>query len=67
MGNAVGGVVNMTGKVISGIGNALTLADTPEEAECDFENIIFLNEHLTKKSKLVIRPETTMIVVHHKK
>ena len=67
MGDAVGGVVNITGKVISGIGNALTLADTPEEAECDFENIVFLNEHLTKKSKLVIKPETTMIVVHHKK
>lgn len=64
--NAVGGVVNVTEKVLSNITNALTLSDTPEDTICDFKNIVFLNNHLTKKEKLVIKPETMMIVVHQK-
>lgn len=67
VGNVVGGVVNMTGKVLTGITNALTLADTPEDAVYDYQNILYLNEHLTKKEKIVIRPDTTMVVVHNKK
>ena len=67
VGNAVGGVVNVTGKVLTGITNALTLADTPEGAEFDFNNIIYFNKHLTKKEKIVIKPDTTMVLVHNKK
>lgn len=60
------GVVNVTGKVLSTIGNALTLADTPEEALCDFQNVLFLNNKLTKKEKIVVKNDTMMIVVHQK-
>ena len=66
VGSAVGGVVNVTGKVLSTVTNALTLADTPEELSYDFKNIVYLNKHLNKKEKIVIKPETTMIVVHQK-
>ena len=67
MGNAVGGVVNMTEKMITGITNALTLADTPEEVEGDFQNVIYFNKGMRKKEKIVIRPETMMILVHDKR
>ncbi len=66
VGNAVGGVVNATGKVITGITNALTLADTPESQEYDFKNVLYINNHLTKKEKIIIKPDTTMVVVHNK-
>ena len=66
IGNAVGGAINATSKVLSSITNALTLADTPEELSWDFKNIIFLNNKLTKKEKIIIKPDTTMIVIHHK-
>ena len=62
----VGGVVNATEKVITGIGNVLTLSDTPEEVVYDFKNVTFLNNGLNKKEKININPETTMIVVHDK-
>ncbi len=64
--NAVGGVVNATTKVITNIGNVLTLADTPEETSMDFKNVRFLNTNLSKKEKIIIKPDTTMIVVHKK-
>lgn len=63
---AVGGVVNVTSKMISSIGNALTLADTPEEISMDFQDVRFLNNHLSKKEKIIIKPDTTMIVIHKK-
>ena len=64
--NVVSGAINVTGKVISGITNALTLSDTPEDAAVDFKDIMFLNKNLNKKEKIIIRPDTTMIVVHKK-
>ena len=63
---AVGGVVNATTKVISNIGNVLTLADTPEEVAVDFKDVRFFNTNLSKKEKIIVRPDTTMIVVHNK-
>lgn len=63
---AVGGVVNATTKVISNIGNVLTLTDTPEETAVDFKDVRFFNTNLSKKEKIIIRPDTTMIVVHNK-
>lgn len=66
VGNAVGGTINAAGKVLTSITNALTLADTPEESLCDFKNIIFLNNKLTKKEKVIIKPDTLMVVVHQK-
>ena len=67
VGNAVEGVANVTEKVFTSITNALTLADTPEETAIDLNNIIFLNNHLARKEKVVIKPDTTLIVVHNKK
>ena len=64
--NIVGGAVNAATKVISNIGNALTLADTPEETSMDFKDVRFFNVSLSKKEKIIIRPDTTMIVVHKK-
>lgn len=64
--NVVSGAINVTGKVISGITNALTLSETSEETSVDFKDIMFLNTNLNKKEKIVIRPDTTMIVVHQK-
>ena len=64
--NAVEGVANLTSKVITNIGNALTLADTPEETTMDFKNVRFLNTKLSKKENIVIKPDTTMIVIHNK-
>ena len=64
--SVVNGAINVTGKVISGITNALTLSDTPEDVSVDFKDIMFLNKNLNKKEKIVIRPDTTMIVVHKK-
>ncbi|MBO4856438.1 MAG: hypothetical protein J5511_03610 [Bacilli bacterium] len=61
---AVGGAVNLATKMVSNIGNALTLSDTPEEATCDFSNILLFNDHIRKKEKLVIKPDTIIIVVH---
>ena len=61
---AVGGAVNLATKMVSSIGNALTLSDTPEEAEYDFSNILLFNSHIRKKEKLVIKPDTIIIVVH---
>ena len=66
VGNAAVGVVNATGRVLSSIGNALTLADTPEESLCDFQNVLFLNSKLAKKEKIVIKNDTMIIVVHQK-
>ena len=62
----VGTVVNTTGKMISSIGSALTLSDTPEETTFDFKDVSFLNTSLNKKEKIIIKPDTTMIVVHDK-
>ena len=64
--NVVGGVANAATKVISSIGNALTLSDTPEETTMDFKNVRFFNSHLSKKEKIVIKPDTTIIVIHNK-
>lgn len=64
--NIVGGAVNAATKMISSIGNALTLADTPEETSMDFKDVRFFNVSLSKKEKISIRPDTTMIVVHKK-
>ncbi len=64
--SVVSGAINVTGKVISGITNALTLSDTPEDAAVDFKDIMFLNKNLNKKEKITIRPDTIMIVVHKK-
>ena len=61
---AVGGAVNLATKMVSNIGNALTLSDTPEEAEYDFTNILLFNNHIRKKEKLVIKPDTIIVVVH---
>ena len=65
-GNAVGGVVNVTGKMITNLGNALTLSDTPEEALADFQNVSLFNSHMRKMDKIVIKPETMIVVVHQK-
>ena len=65
--NVVSGAINATGKMITNIGNALTLADTPEDITVDFKDVVFLNKGLNKKEKIIIRPDTTMIVVHQKK
>ena len=64
--DAVGGVVNVTEKLLTTVGNALTLSDTAEEASVDFQNVLFLNNKLSKKQKLVIKPDTVMIVIHQK-
>ena len=65
--NVVSGAVNATEKVLTSITNVLTLSDTPDDATVDFTDVLFLNKNLTKKEKIVIRPDTTMIVVHQKK
>ena len=64
--NVVTGAFNVTEKVLTGIANVLTLSDTPEETSVDFQDVMFLNKGLNKKEKIVIRPDTTMIVVHQK-
>lgn len=61
---AVGGAVNLATKMVTNIGNALTLSDTPEEAACDFNNILLFNSHIRKKEKIVIKPDTIIVVVH---
>lgn len=67
MNDAMEGMKNATSKVFDGITNALTLADSPEETMLDLNNIIFLNSHLSRKEKVIIKPDTTLIVVHNKK
>ena len=64
--NMVSGAINVTEKVLTGITNVLTLSETSEESAVDFKDIMFLNNNLNKKEKIVIRPDTTMIVVHQK-
>ena len=64
VGNVVSGAINVTGKVLTSITNVLTLADTPEEGVVDFTDVMFFNKNINKKDKIVIRPDTTMIVVH---
>ena len=64
---AVTGAISVTGKVLSTIGNVLTLSDAPDDASVDFQDVMFLNKNLKKKEKIIIRPDTTMIVVHHNK
>ena len=66
VGNVVGGAINATGKVLTNITNVLTLSETPEEMSVDFKDVMFLNRNLNKKEKIIIRPDTTMIVVHNK-
>ena len=66
VGNVVGGAINATGKVLTNITNVLTLSETPEEMSVDFKDVMFLNKNLNKKEKIIIRPDTTMIVVHNK-
>ena len=65
--NVVTGAISATGKVLTNIGNALTLSDTPDDESVDFQDVMFLNKNLSKKEKIVIRPDTTMIVVHNNK
>ena len=64
--NVVSGAFNVTEKVLTGIANALTLSDTPEETSMDFKEVLFINNNLNKKEKIIIKPDTTMIVVHQK-
>ena len=66
VGGAVEGLMNTTGKMLSNLTNALTLADSPEETTLDFGNVSFLNSRLRKKEKLIIKPDTTIVVVHRK-
>ena len=67
VGGAVTGVIEGAEKVLTGITNVLTLSDTPGEASVDFTDVLFLNKNINKKEKIVIRPDTTMIVVHKNK
>ena len=64
--NVVSGAISATGKVLTSITNVLTLADTPEDVAVDFADVMFLNNKINKKDKIIIRPDTTMIVVHQK-
>ena len=64
--NVVSGAIKSTEKVLTNIANALTLSDTPEDVSIDFTDVMFLNKNLNKKEKIIIRPDTTMIVVHQK-
>ena len=63
---AVTGVINVAGKALTTVTNVLTLSDTPDEAAVDFTDVMFLNNHINKKEKIVIRPDTTIIVVNQK-
>ena len=65
--NVVSGAINATEKVMTTITNALTLSDTPDDISVDFKDVIFLNKNINRKEKIVIKPETTMIVVHQQK
>lgn len=60
---AVAGVISVTGKVLSTVTNALTLSDTPEDVKVDFTDVEFFNKSINKKEKVVVSPDTTMIVV----
>ena len=64
--NVVSGAIKSTEKVLTNIANALTLSDTPEDVSIDFTDVMFLNKNINKKEKIIIRPDTTMIVVHQK-
>ena len=64
--NVVSGALNVTEKVLTGITNVLTLSDTPEETSMDFKEVLFINNNLNKKEKIIVKPDTTMIVVHQK-
>ena len=63
---AVTGVLNIAEKTLTTVTNALTLSDAPDEAAVDFTDVMFLNNHINKKDKIVIRPDTTIIVVNQK-
>ena len=63
---AVTGVLNIAEKTLTSVTNALTLSDAPDEAAVDFTDVMFLNNHINKKDKIVIRPDTTIIVVNQK-
>ena len=63
---AVTGVLNIAEKTLTTVTNALTLSDVPDEAAVDFTDVMFLNNHINKKDKVVIRPDTTIIVVNQK-
>ena len=60
------GVLNIAEKTLTTVTNALTLSDAPDEAAVDFTDVMFLNNHINKKDKIVIRPDTTIIVVNQK-
>ena len=64
--NVVSGTIRSAEKVLTNIANALTLSDTPEDVSIDFTDVMFLNKNINKKEKIIIRPDTTMIVVHKK-
>ena len=64
--NVVNGAINATGAIINTITNVLTLSDTPEDVAVDFADVMFLNRNINKKDKIIIKPDTTMIVVHQK-
>ncbi len=64
VGNVVSGAINVTGKVLTSITNALTLSDSAEDVVMDFTDVMFFNKNIYKKDKIVIKPDTTMIVVH---
>ena len=49
--------------MLSTVTNALTLADTPEDVKVDFTDVEFFNKSINKKEKVVVSPDTTMIVV----
>ena len=67
VGGVVSGALSATEKVLTNITNVLTLSDTPEDVSVDFKDVMFLNKNLNKKEKIIIRPDTTMIVVHQNK
>ncbi len=64
--NVVTGAINITEKAMTTIANTLTLSDSPEDTSVDFKDVLFFNKNINRKEKIVIKPDTIMIVVHNK-
>ena len=57
-------VVDVVGDVVSTVGNALTLSDSPVDSPIDQSDVVIFNKNLHKKQKIVLKEDTILILVN---
>ena len=63
----VDGAKNVASQLINTVTSALTLSDNATDSPIDKTNILIMDNNIRKQEKLVINPDTIIILVHYHK